>query len=189
MFHKIKYNFLILLLINITLWKIGLAIDLYIPEDEQFKLSYINELVNNYSIKYHDINIYFTEDYFVPSQYDIPYFGVPPNTNVTIIGNPNNENGTAFDFLNNFNHFSIVFSEYTGQQFKFENISFINYIDEYKTGHSLFHTRSYDKEFSIVFKNCNFDIGSSLILILEIQMTIKNNLNDYQILFDSCRFK
>ncbi|OUM63169.1 hypothetical protein PIROE2DRAFT_10326 [Piromyces sp. E2] len=187
MFHILRYNHLILS-VFIIIWKIIFAIDIELPKGEN-TLRKINELVNNYSIKYKTINIYFTEDYFIPTLDDY-YFGVPENSNVTLIGNPNNENGTIFDFSNDkFNHYTIYFGQYNGQEYKFENITFINYINPNGGDHLLIHTRSEDVKFGLVFKNCKFDVGNAKILIVQYQMEKKDKWNDYQILFDSCRFR
>ncbi|ORX45799.1 hypothetical protein BCR36DRAFT_414396 [Piromyces finnis] len=190
MFLKIQYKIIFLLLQSIILWRICISIDVSIP-NEKYNFDNINDLISSYSEKYKTINIYINQDYYTPDVSLITkQLLVPSNTNITLIGNPNNKNGTMFDFSNNkFCFYSFIFEEYTGQQFKFENITFTNYIDVNKSENSLFHTRSlYSTNFSIIFKNCVFDTGNASILLLEIQINIKNNLNEYQFLFDSCRF-
>jgi len=180
--------YIILVWTIITRKCLGLDIDVFIP-NENYNIYNINELVNLYSNKYHNINIYFKDTYF---KYEGERIGlqinIPANTNVSLIGNPNS--GTVIDFSNNIFYTSIVFNEYNGQQFKVENITFYHFIDQFSsTENDLFFIPAMDINFKVLFKNCIFDTSNSLILSVPIRGIFTKQLPDYQIIIDSCQFK
>jgi len=191
MIQKYYIFFLLLSCINTTL-KICLAINVNIPNDK-FNTTNINELINYYGEKYNIINIYITEDYVPSSKMKLQQIMIPENTNVTLIGNPKNNKGTIFDFTNDgseFCNFPIIFNVYTGQQFKVENITFLNFITSNQMKiESLFYTPNFDINYQMVFKNCSFINSDSPFLYLDVQGSINKNSDKYQILIDSCHFE
>ncbi|OUM63167.1 hypothetical protein PIROE2DRAFT_10324 [Piromyces sp. E2] len=167
--RKKFFQLLILSLINAIIIKTCLAIDVNIP-NEKYNIANISNLIKDYGEKYNVINIYITKDYVTSSEMAVQHIQIPENTNVTLIGNPNNDSGTTFDFTNNkygsidLNNFSI---EKIDLQFKVENITFINFFTYSSQG----------------------KIHDSPILILGNEGSFNRNTEDYQILFDSCRFE
>eukprot|EP00833_Pecoramyces_ruminatium_P012473 jgi/Orpsp1_1/1186505/evm.model.d7180000051075.1 len=176
-----------ILILFILIYKYVLSIDVYIPNDN-YDLSNLSDLISYYSIKYKTINIYINDEYYTSnSKQRYNQINIPENTNVALIGNP--KNGTIIDLTNNSFYYSIVFNEYTGQEFKVENITFYNFFDPLSvTANDIFYINPTSTNYKIIFKNCIFDTSNSLIFQLNINTDSYQENKDYQLTFDSCQF-
>ncbi|OUM65634.1 hypothetical protein PIROE2DRAFT_7300 [Piromyces sp. E2] len=174
----------------IIIWnQICVSVNVYIP-NEKYDLNNLSDLLKYYSVQYKEINIYIDKYYYTSDAQNRGFhILVPGDINVSLIGKPSN--GTFIDLTNNPFHFSLSYNEYTGQQFRVENITFYNFMDPRSVeANDIFYFRSYSHNYNFSFKNCVFDTSNSLIFKLDTEtLTNKEETTDYQITFDSCQFK
>jgi len=184
---QFKY-FKIIALVFIILGKC-LAIDIYIP-DGTYKIYNLTEIIKKYSVKSNVINVHLTDEYF---ESDLRYkmglqIDIPENVDFSLYGKENH--GTEVKLGKNGFYYSINFEKYTGQKITFENIKFVDMQDPSQLN-SIFYTRSSSSNFSILFKNCTYEGGNGRFIIIDPENNhiIKNDNNDIQVKFDSCKFK